>query len=70
MKNSPETVDIKKTYLAISLMLLAILCVDSYMVVIKFLGNDYSIIQLTVFRNVSAVIPLVLLLFFTNNHNI
>ena len=68
MKNSPETVDIKKTYLAISLMLLAILCVDSYMVVIKFLGNDYSIIQLTVFRNVSAVIPLVLLLFFTKEY--
>ena len=49
-------------------MLLAILCVDSYMVVIKFLGNDYSIIQLTVFRNVSAVIPLILLLFFTKEY--
>ena len=40
MKNSPEIIDIKKTYLAISLMLLAILCVDSYMVVIKFLGDE------------------------------
>ena len=68
MKNSPEIIDIKKTYLAISLMLLAILCVDSYMVVIKFLGDDYSIIQLTVFRNVSAVIPLFLLLFFTKEY--
>ena len=68
MKNSPETIDIKKTYLAISLMLLAILCVDSYMVVIKFLGDDYSIIQLTVFRNVSAIIPLFLLLFFTKEY--
>ena len=37
MNNSSEIVDIKKTYLAIATMLMAILCVDLYMVVIKFL---------------------------------
>ena len=68
MKNSPETVDIKKTYLAISLMLLAILCVDSYMVVIKFLGNEYTVFQLAVFRNVAGVIPLFVLILFTKEY--
>ena len=47
-------------------MLLAILCIDLYMVIIKFLGNEYSIIQLTLFRNVAAIIPLLLLILFTN----
>ncbi len=68
MKNSSEEINLKKTYLAITTMLMAILCVDSYMVVIKFLGNSYSIIQLTVFRNTFAVIPLFLLIYFTNEH--
>tara|TARA_B110001452_G_C15217398_1_gene422123 strand:- start:910 stop:1872 length:963 start_codon:yes stop_codon:yes gene_type:complete len=60
--------DIKNTYLAIITMLLAILCVDLYMVVIKFLGDDYSIIQLSLFRNASAIIPLFFLLIFTREH--
>ena len=47
-------------------MLLAILCIDLYMVIIKFLGDEYSIIQLTLFRNVAAIIPLLLLILFTN----
>ena len=63
MKISSEKVDIKKTYLAVITMLLAVLCVDLYMVVIKFLGDEYSIIQLALFRNISAIIPLFLLLF-------
>ena len=49
MKISSEKIDIKKTYLAVTTMLMAILCVDLYMVVIKFLGNEYSVIQLAVF---------------------
>jgi len=61
-------VDLKKTYLAIATMLLAVLCVDLYMVVIKFLGNDYSVVQLALFRNASAIIPLFLLLLFTKEH--
>ena len=68
MKNFPEKVDIKKTYLAITTMLLAVLCVDLYMVVIKFLGDDYSIIQLALFRNAAAIIPLFLLLLFTKEY--
>ena len=66
MKFSSEKTDLKKTYLAIATMLLAILCIDLYMVIIKFLGDEYSIIQLTLFRNVAAIIPLLLLILFTN----
>tara|TARA_B100001996_G_scaffold94966_1_gene71118 strand:- start:108 stop:1040 length:933 start_codon:yes stop_codon:yes gene_type:complete len=65
MNISSEKVNLKNTYIAISTMLLAILCVDLYMVVIKFLGNDYSVIQLAVFRNIAGVIPLFLLIIFT-----
>ena len=66
MKISSEKSDIKKTYLAVATMLLAILCIDLYMVIIKFLGDEYSIIQLTLFRNITAIIPLLLLILFTN----
>jgi RarD protein len=64
----PQKVDLKKTYLAIATMLLAVLCVDLYMVVIKFLGNDYSVVQLALFRNASAIIPLFLLLLLTKEY--
>lgn len=70
MKISSEKTDLKKTYLAIATMLLAILCIDLYMVIIKFLGDEYSIIQLTLFRNVAAIIPLILLILFTNEFSI
>ena len=66
MKISSEKSDIKKTSLAVATMLLAILCIDLYMVIIKFLGDEYSIIQLTLFRNIAAIIPLFLLILFTN----
>ena len=66
MNNSSEKIDIKKTYLAVTTMLMAILCVDLYMVVIKFLGNEYSVIQLAVFRNIAGVIPLILLILLSN----
>ena len=49
-------------------MLLAILCVDMYMVVIKFLGDEYSVIQLAVFRNIAGVIPLFVLILFTKEY--
>ena len=54
MKKISEKSDLKKTYLAIITMLLAVLCVDFYMVVIKFLGNDYSVVQLALFRNAAV----------------
>ena len=68
MKISSEKIDIKKTYLAVATMLMAILCVDLYMVVIKFLGNEYSVIQLAVFRNIAGVIPLFILILFTREY--
>ena len=42
MNISHKNTEIKKTYLAVATMLLAILCVDSYLVVIKFLGNEIT----------------------------
>ena len=68
MNISSEKIDLKKTYLAIVTMLLAILCVDMYMVVIKFLGNEYTVIQLAVFRNIAGVIPLFILILFTKEY--
>ena len=68
MNISSEKADLKKTYLAIVTMLLAILCVDMYMVVIKFLGNEYTVIQLAVFRNIAGIIPLFLLILFTKEY--
>ena len=68
MNISHKNTEIKKTYLAVATMLLAILCVDSYLVVIKFLGNEYTVIQLTVFRNIAAIIPLFLLLLYTKEY--
>ena len=68
MNISSEKSDLKKTYLAIVTMLLAILCVDMYMVVIKFLGDEYTVIQLAVFRNIAGVIPLFILILFTKEY--
>ena len=68
MNISSEKTDLKNTYLAIVTMLLAILCVDMYMVVIKFLGDEYSVIQLAVFRNIAVIIPLFVLILFTKEY--
>ena len=68
MNISTQNTDLKKTYIAIITMLLAILCVDMYMVVIKFLGDEYTVIQLAVFRNIAGVIPLFILILFTKEH--
>ena len=68
MNISTKNTDLKKTYIAIITMLLAILCVDMYMVVIKFLGDEYTVIQLAVFRNIAGVIPLFILILFTKEY--
>ena len=68
MNISTQNEDLKKTYIAIITMLLAILCVDMYMVVIKFLGDEYTVIQLAVFRNIAGVIPLFILILFTKEY--
>ena len=65
MKIAKEKVDIRKTLIAILTMLLGVVCVDLYLVVIRFIGNDYSVFKLAVFRNFFAVIPLLVLLFFS-----
>ena len=56
-----------RLYIAIGSVILGILCVDSYGIIIKFLGDYYSTIQLTVFRNSFAVLPLLALLYFTKS---
>ena len=68
MNISPDKEDLKNTYIAIVTMLLAILCVDMYMVVIKFLGNEYTVFQLAVFRNIAGVIPLFILILITKEY--
>tara|TARA_B100001540_G_scaffold114271_1_gene102376 strand:- start:3404 stop:4336 length:933 start_codon:yes stop_codon:yes gene_type:complete len=69
MKIIKEKSDLKKTFLAIFTMLLGVVCVDLYLVVIRFIGNDYSIFKLAVFRNAFAIIPLLILLLFTQEYN-
>ena len=69
MKIAKEKVDLKKTLIAILTMLLGVVCVDLYLVVIRFIGNDYSVFKLAVFRNFFAVIPLLVLLFFSGEYN-
>ena len=69
MKIAKEKVDLRKTLIAILTMLLGVVCVDLYLVVIRFIGNDYSVFKLAVFRNFFAVIPLLVLLFFSGEHN-
>ena len=54
--------------LAILTMLLGVVCVDLYLVVIRLIGDDYSVFKLAVFRNFFAVIPLIILLLFTKEH--
>ena len=69
MKIAKEKVDLRKTLIAILTMLLGVVCVDLYLVVIRFIGNDYSVFKLAVFRNFFAVIPLLVLLFFSREYN-
>ena len=58
-----------KIYIAIAAMLLGILCVDTYGIIVKFLGDSYSTAQFTVFRNTFAILPLLVLFFFTKEYS-
>ena len=69
MKIISKKTDLKKTFLAIFTMLLGVVCVDLYLVVIRLIGNDYSVFKLAVFRNFFAIIPLLILLLFTQEHS-
>ena len=55
------------TYLAVGAMLLGIVLIDSYGIIIKSLGDFYSTTQLLVFRNVFAIIPLIILILFSQD---
>ena len=68
MKIISRKTDLRKTVLAILTMLLGVVCVDLYLVVIRLIGDDYSVFKLAVFRNFFAVIPLIILLIFTKEH--
>ena len=68
MKIISKKTDLRKTVLAILTMLLGVVCVDLYLVVIRLIGDDYSVFKLAVFRNFFAVIPLIILLLFTKEH--
>ena len=68
MKIISKKTDLRKTVLAIFAMLLGVVCVDLYLVVIRLIGDDYSVFKLAVFRNFFAVIPLLILLLFTKEH--
>tara|TARA_Y100000814_G_scaffold16543_1_gene11755 strand:+ start:266 stop:862 length:597 start_codon:yes stop_codon:yes gene_type:complete len=69
MKIISEKTDLKKTFLAIFTMLLGVVCVDLYLVVIRLIGNDYSVFKLAVFRNFFAIIPLLIFLLFTQEYS-
>ena len=57
------------TYLAVGAMLLGIVMIDSYGIIIKSLGDLYSTTQLLVFRNVFAIIPLIILILFSQDNS-
>ena len=57
------------TYLAVGAMLLGIVLIDSYGIIIKSLGDFYSTTQLLVFRNVFAIIPLIILILFSQDES-
>jgi drug/metabolite transporter (DMT)-like permease len=50
-------------------MLLGIVLIDSYGIIIKSLGDLYSTTQLLVFRNVFAIIPLIILILFSQDNS-
>ena len=69
MKIAKEKTDLKKTILAIVTMLLGVVCVDLYLVVIRLIGSDYSVLKLAVFRNFFAIIPLLVLLLISKEYS-
>ena len=69
MKIAKEKADFKKTILAIVTMLLGVVCVDLYLVVIRLIGSDYSVLKLAVFRNFFAIIPLLVLLLISKEYS-
>lgn len=65
MSDLASTLDRPKTFQAIGLLLLAIICFDLMSVFIRFLLTDYSAQELSAYRNVIGIVPSILLLLYT-----
>ena len=54
----------KNTFLAITAMVVGVIFIDIHGLIVKYLGGEYSTIQLALFRNTFAIIPLILLIIY------
>ena len=68
MKNSLTKTNPRLIYLSVGSMLLGVLFIDIYGIIVKFLGDTYSTNQMVLFRNMFAIIPLLALIFYTNEN--
>ena len=68
MKNTPIRSSPRLIYLSVGSMILGVLFIDIYGIIIKFLGDSYSTNQVVLFRNLFAIIPLLTLIFYTNEN--
>ena len=68
MKNTPIRSSPRVIYLSVGSMILGVLFIDIYGIIIKFLGDSYSTNQVVLFRNLFAIIPLLTLIFYTNEN--
>ena len=66
MKNTPIRSGSRLIFLSVGSMILGVLFIDIYGIIIKFLGDSYSTNQVVLFRNLFAIIPLLTLIFYTN----
>ena len=68
MKNTSIRSSPRVIYLSVGSMILGVLFIDIYGIIIKFLGDSYSTNQVVLFRNLFAIIPLLTLIFYTNEN--
>ena len=68
MKNTPIRSGSRLIFLSVGSMILGVLFIDIYGIIIKFLGDSYSTNQVVLFRNLFAIIPLLTLIFYTNEN--
>ena len=68
MKNTSVKPSSKTIFLSVGAMILGVLFIDIYGIIIKFLGDAYSTNQVVLFRNLFAIIPLLILIFYTNEN--
>ena len=68
MKKSSIKSSSRTIFLSVGAMILGVLFIDIYGIIIKFLGDTYSTNQVVLFRNLFAIIPLLTLIFYTNEN--